>query len=193
LFQYVAGSECPFVWHPHLNTLESYTSLCKLVFDIDPSTVAELVNQTNINYGGRDISATRIVWINGVIDPWRAQAVTKTYDPVARPSIIVPGASHHFWTHPAKPTDSAFVVKARVQIGNFVASALTEPKDPVLNANTGVDAHGLKGKAKASRQDDKRTANKVGQGKGAQPASFMEDNKRLPGVPLAPFQVVETD
>ncbi len=187
----MAGSECPFVRHPHLNTLASYTNLCKLVFDIDPSTVAELVNQTNIIYGGRDISATRIVWINGIIDPWRAQAVTKTTDPVARPSIMVPGASHHFWTHPAKPTDSAFVVKARVQIGNFVASALTEPKNPGLNVNTGVLTHGIKGKAR--RKDDKSTADKAEHGKGSQPVSYMLDNKRLPGVPLAPFQVVETD
>ena len=67
------GSKCPFTSLPHLNTVESYTSLCTLVFGIEHSTVAELVNQTNAVYGGRDISATRIVWINGLIDPWRAQ------------------------------------------------------------------------------------------------------------------------
>lgn len=66
-------SHCPFTSKPHLNTVESYTLLCKLVYDIEPETVAELVNQTNAVYGGREISATRILWVNGLIDPWRAQ------------------------------------------------------------------------------------------------------------------------
>ena len=165
--------------------------------------VAELVNETNTIYGGRDISATRILWVNGVIDPWRAQAVTKTNDPVARPSILVPGASHHFWTHPARPTDSAFVVKARVQIGNFVAAALAKPRDsgsprhaapardPRAERHPAQAAAGGGAERRTSHSDEMRAA-KTGAGKGAHPANYMYDNKRLPGVPLAPFQVVET-
>jgi hypothetical protein len=176
--------------------------LCKLVFDIDPAMVAEMVNETNIIYGGRDISATRILWVNGVIDPWRAQAVTKSNDPVARPSILVPGASHHFWTHPARPTDSAFVVKARIQIGNFVASVLTEPRDSDLkapsprpngsHANRIQNANGGKRPVvPGSGKHDATKAGPQGKGKDAHPANYMYDNKRLPGVPFAPFQVVE--
>jgi hypothetical protein len=52
--------------HPHLNNIASYLSLCEEVFDIAGATVAELVNETNALYGGRAISASRILWVNGV-------------------------------------------------------------------------------------------------------------------------------
>lgn len=67
--------------------MESYTSLCKLVYDIEPDTVAELVNETNTVYGGREISATRILWVNGIIDPWRAQVSRPANGPILLPLL----------------------------------------------------------------------------------------------------------
>lgn len=39
------------------------------------------------------------------------------------------GASHHFWTHPSKPTDTSDVVKARREIWKQVTQWLDENDD----------------------------------------------------------------
>lgn len=44
----------------------------------------------------------------------------------AHANLGVEGASHHFWTHPSKPTDSPDVVKARVEIWDQVTKWLEE-------------------------------------------------------------------
>jgi len=131
----------------------------------------------------------------------KKQAVTKSLDPTARPAIIVPGASHHFWTHPALPSDSPYVVKARLQIAEFVTAALAEPKDdsdsdsqaanppPAVSFSStprdrqGTMVKGSVGKRLAKLRQEIRKA------KNADPTNYILDNNRLPGVPLAPFQV----
>lgn len=168
-------SACPFTSQPHINTLESYTGLCKQVFDIDAAAVASFVKETNAVYGGRSIRASRVLWVNGIIDPWRAQAVTKSPDPKLQPVLLVPGASHHFWTHPPQPTDSLYVVKARLQIADFVSKALAEPVADLFKGERAV----ARGSERAGQKHYT-----------SDPTDWMLDNKRLPGVPLSPFQAV---
>jgi hypothetical protein len=45
--------------------------------------------------------------VNGEVDPWRAASVASPRPGL--PSLLVRGASHHQWTHPPQPTDSAEV------------------------------------------------------------------------------------
>jgi hypothetical protein len=143
--------------------------------------------------------------------------VTKSIDPKARPAIIVPGASHHFWTHPAKPTDSPFVVKARLQIGEFVSKALSEPADSQKWEGgakfADVDPqpeHVGERMAKKQRSQERASRDRLqgssesptgskgardvgaeGKEKEVTPTNYMTNNDRLPGVPLAPFQVIQ--
>ena len=133
--------------------------------------------------------------------------MTKSLDPTARPSILVPGASHHFWTHPALPTDSPYVVKARLQIAEFVSAALAEPKDdsdsysqaanlpPAVSFSSkprdrqGTMVKGSVGKRLATMQELATMRQEIRKAKNADPTNYILDNNRLPGVPLAPFQV----
>ena len=55
---------------------------------------------------------------------WALEAVSPS---PALPTLMVPGASHHAWTHPTYPTDQASVVKARGLIRQQVNAWLAEP------------------------------------------------------------------
>ena len=67
----------------------------------------------------------RIMYPNGEIDPWHALGVLSSPND-GQPILWVPGASHHFWTHPSLPTDSAEVVSARNTIWKQVTTWLQE-------------------------------------------------------------------
>ena len=83
--------------------------------------------------------------------------------------LLVPGASHHFWTHPPQPTDSLYVVKARLQIADFVSKALAEPVADLFKGERAV----ARGSERAGQKHYT-----------SDPTDWMLDNKRLPGVPL---------
>jgi hypothetical protein len=51
--------------------------------------------------------------VNGEVDPWSELALQTTSSTDDRPVYRVPGASHHFWTRPVRPTDSDEVQEAR--------------------------------------------------------------------------------
>ncbi|KAL7564466.1 hypothetical protein ACA910_001560 [Epithemia clementina (nom. ined.)] len=114
-----AGSHCPFAqgWHSVQQDLE----VCRVAFGgLTPRVVSQAIQETLEYYGGWNLSATRILSINGQVDPWSELAIrpkrhggnhSATQD--AMPAVMVPGASHHFWTHASKTTDSKAVVAAR--------------------------------------------------------------------------------
>ena len=66
------------------------------------------------------------------MDPWRANSLTD--DAAAKfnlprqwlPTMMVAGASHHSWTHPARPTDQPSVVAARVAIAEQIDAWLAQ-------------------------------------------------------------------
>lgn len=70
------------------------------------------VAYSNAYYGSDKPGATRILFPNGDVDPWSAMGVQHAPTKAA-PTLMVSGASHHFWTHPSLPTDQAEVVEAR--------------------------------------------------------------------------------
>lgn len=117
------GTECPYT--QGLHTLDVDYDICQQAFNIDKETVNSRVGYTNYVYGGWDIQATRIMYPNGQIDPWRALGVTESPNE-SEPTLMVEGASHHFWTHPSLPTDSPEVNAAREAIWNQVDAWLKE-------------------------------------------------------------------
>lgn len=113
------GSACPFTRAPWLDTLQSSLALCSVAYNITAAQVAKNVADSNNYYGGDHPGGTRILFVNGDIDPWHVQSVLKSLSPLL-PALVVPGASHHAWTHPPRPTDSPAVVRVRVQIAQYV-------------------------------------------------------------------------
>ena len=102
-------------------------AFCSSDFKIDPSIVAQNVNNTDVYYGGLKPVGTRVMWPNGQVDPWSTLSILKSPDPANQPTLYVPGASHHFWTHPTMPTDEKPIVQARLAIRKQVADWLNEP------------------------------------------------------------------
>ena len=117
------GSRCFFTQgYVLLNNTEN---VCQAEFGITNYTVAKNVANTNIYYGGRNPASTCVLYPSGEVDPWNSQSILKSQSPGVQ-TIWVPGASHHFWTHPTLPTDQASVVTARKVIRQFVLAALSQ-------------------------------------------------------------------
>ena len=110
----------------NLISLEMSTKACQVLFDIDASTVAKNVDQTNSMYGGKEIgeSVTNIVFPNGSIDPWHALGVTESISD-SLVAIFINGTAHCANMYPESPNDPPQLVKAREQISAMIKVWLT--------------------------------------------------------------------
>jgi len=117
------GSKCMFT--QGLVQLTDAADVCQSSFGIAPGAVKQSIKETNARMGGLTPNATRILWVNGEIDPWASQAVLHTDIP-GQETLWVTGASHHAWTHASLDTDLESVVEARGYIQNAVREWLSE-------------------------------------------------------------------
>lgn len=124
------GTKCPFTQTPWLNNVSSYYSLCDMAFEITAAEVEEKVQNSNLQYGGDHPNGTRIMFVNGEIDPWHAASVLDATNMSDVSVLLVKGASHHTWTHPTKSTDQQSVVDARAAIRKQIAQWL-EPRQRI--------------------------------------------------------------
>jgi len=92
------GSACPFA--RGAVRLEESFRMCERAFGMNRSHVEAHVAATNARYGGVAPGASRVLHVNGDVDPWSALGVLESPGP-AQPVHVAPGASHHAWTHPA--------------------------------------------------------------------------------------------
>eukprot|EP00939_MAST-03C_sp_MAST-3C-sp1_P000391 g391.t1 len=115
------GSQCFFT--QGLDLLADEIEFCETEFSISADLVAENVRQSNLRYGSDHPDGTRVLWVNGEVDPWHGLSVLKPLSS-SMPAIWVPGASHHAWTHPSMPTDQKSVVEARAKIRKQVSEWL---------------------------------------------------------------------
>jgi len=81
---------CPF---SPLVTLESQTQYCSQLFNIDPTLVQSKVDFSNLYYGSDNPDGSRIVFVNGSIDPWHALSVL-TDMANNQTAVFIPGTSH---------------------------------------------------------------------------------------------------
>jgi serine protease 16 len=84
------GSNCIFTTNPHYNNIDSYQSQCMLAFSINSSLTQAAVLESNNYYGGWQPQGSRIIFVNGVIDPWRALSIQKSLPTF--PALLVAGA-----------------------------------------------------------------------------------------------------
>ena len=114
--------------------MDLFTLACQRVFDIDPFTVQNNVQETNLYYGGTKISksVTNIVFPNGSIDPWHALGVTMNISDTLT-AIYIQGTAHCANMYPATAKDPAALVDARNAISNTISGWLNSglsPKSP---------------------------------------------------------------
>ena len=126
-----ADSECPFKLDPPTMPLASYFWICAKFFGISEEQTRRAVASTNARYGGDAPGGTRILFPSGSVDPWIANSFTsQTFAPRWEPAFVVPGASHHAWTHPPRDSDSDAVKRARAKIEARVDAWLDEGPMP---------------------------------------------------------------
>lgn len=117
------NSTCPFARGYH--TLDADLEICQRAFGIDKDFVKENVEDTLNYYGGWDISSSRILSVNGDVDPWSAMSYSnsgrKNRD---LPSIWSNSSSHHFWTHEVKESDGPAIMETREIIYSWVTGVL---------------------------------------------------------------------
>ena len=115
------ASNCPF---SHLHSISQDLDICNVAFGVSSEQVRENIENTLELYGGDNIAVSRIMFLNGDVDPWSAQAIIQSNDKNEQPGICVPESSHHFWTHPIKTEDSLWIQAARAliytQIGEWL-------------------------------------------------------------------------
>lgn len=83
------------------------------------------IKRTNIFYGGRNITLTRVMFINGSIDPWHALGITKSSLPDV-PAILINGTAHCANMYPDSPDDPPQLRQARAMIENQIRDWLKE-------------------------------------------------------------------
>lgn len=118
-------SKCLFTSNPHQNTLTSNINVCRLAFGdrFSNFNVNQSVKFSNLWSGGRTPGVSRVMYVNGEIDPWHAQSIIPkngVYGTLVNvgesgqdlSALMVKGASHHYWTH-ANGVQSKEIVEAK--------------------------------------------------------------------------------
>ena len=117
------GSRCPFA-RGYVQVSDEI-STCATAFGLDEGVVSENVAFTNAVYGSDAPKGTRILFPNGDVDPWSGLGVVNSPG-AAEPVMMVKGASHHAWTHPADTISQPTVAAAKKQIQEQVMAWLQE-------------------------------------------------------------------
>ena len=149
------GDKYECIYSQGLHTLDVDIQLCQDmfegIFDSDQKQmnskgnlqditkiVDDHVTLSNAYFGGNHPGASRIMFPNGDIDPWKALGVgvdifspngLAPHDSEDLPTLMVDGASHHFWTHPSLPTDAPEIREARSVIWYQVDTWLNLPSE----------------------------------------------------------------
>jgi serine protease 16 len=101
--------------------LESNTLLCKQLFGLDVANVEDRILFSNDYYGGNTPDASRIIFVNGDIDPWHVLSVLESDEEQDITSILIHGGSHcqNMYAFNAT-TNSFYMQEAKLQIQSIV-------------------------------------------------------------------------
>ena len=105
------GSQCPFA-RGYVSVADEI-SICSQ-FGLTPYGRGQRRVLQQV-YGGARPQGSRILFPNGDVDPWTGLGVLKSPAPT-EPVMLVVGASHHAWTHPADTIVQKSVADAKAAI-----------------------------------------------------------------------------
>lgn len=121
-YQTTDSSNQPF--GPHMN-LAFEEQLCMDLYGIIPQTLTIAIQETNTNYGSRNLTASKIVLVNGSVDPWHALGILSSKG-TAEIAEFYPGGSHCYDMYGPDEYDTQALQKVRLaisqQIGLFLKS-----------------------------------------------------------------------
>lgn len=81
------------------------------------------IDFTNNYYGGFNLTLSKVLFPNGLIDPWHALGVLHPISPTAQP-LIIPQTAHCADMYPDSEIDPQSLKDARVHIKNTIAKFL---------------------------------------------------------------------
>jgi len=85
------------------------------------------IKWTNANYGAKDIKVSKVIFVNGSIDPWHALGITKQNETTSDNAVIfIQGTAHCANMYPDSPNDLPQLTQARAQILNHLTTWLNE-------------------------------------------------------------------
>lgn len=118
------GTSCPF---STLMDLGINFEVCADAYDtrLTEQLNAARVDFTNDYMGGQDIGSSRILFTNGLIDPWHALSVLpgNNQNP-ANQALVIPDGAHCRQMLPSEPTDPPDVKAARLAAAAILAGWL---------------------------------------------------------------------
>jgi len=106
---YQTGESSKSLFSPKI-TLDYFLGMCEAAFGITKVEVQANVEWTNEYYGARNISATRIMFTNGMVDPWHALGITKSTD---LPTVLMAGTAHCADLYPSRKEDLPILTQTR--------------------------------------------------------------------------------
>lgn len=104
---------------------------CLEAYDIPAQDIYEKVAFTNAYYGGKTPKGSKIVFVNGSIDPWHALSVL-TNQTATEVAIFINGTSHCANMLPDSPDDLPALREARKQVAAIIGEWL-EPSRSTLD------------------------------------------------------------
>jgi len=84
------NTSCVFSHHI---TLQPYLDICQQVFKITSTVVYDQVDFTNVYYGSTNPQGSRVLFVNGLIDPWHSLSVLMNISSTEQ-AIVIPDSSH---------------------------------------------------------------------------------------------------
>ncbi|KAF4677485.1 Thymus-specific serine protease [Perkinsus chesapeaki] len=135
-FYQTCNSSRNCLWTPGVDDLEWNLLPCEIAWGFTEKEVAANIERTNKKHGGLSLNnATRILSINGGIDPWHRLALVTSSGPDL-PTIWVPSASHHYWTHQGSGMVEESLERARKGMRRIVKQWLDDDNSGLEKSDT---------------------------------------------------------
>ncbi|XP_045193377.2 thymus-specific serine protease-like [Mercenaria mercenaria] len=118
------NTTCPF---SHLMDLsDSDIQQCGYIFKINPYDVDDNVQFSNDYYGGNHTQQSKIVFVNGSVDPWHRLSILTNQTEIGTYSVFIPGTAHCADLRAQHDSDTIELREARQQIAALVGQFLEE-------------------------------------------------------------------
>ncbi|CAF1056141.1 unnamed protein product [Brachionus calyciflorus] len=127
-FGFYQSTDSPY--HPFGQTIPAnfYINQCKDIFgdDYDSNLLEKGIRDTNTNYGGYTYEGSRVVFLNGEIDPWHALGFIGQPPNSYTETIFIKGTAHCADLYPSSEKDPASLTQARIRVDELIGQWLNQ-------------------------------------------------------------------
>ncbi|CEO96568.1 hypothetical protein PBRA_005177 [Plasmodiophora brassicae] len=109
--------------------LNASLRLCNDLFGMGEQQIFDSIEFTNTLYGGFHPGVSRILFVNGDIDPWHSLSILNEQHVQRQKAVYIRGASHCQDMKPSTPDDSSALREGRLKIGKLVGKWIAESRN----------------------------------------------------------------